>query len=305
MNILHIGAPKTGTTTLQNFLTSARERLAEKGILVPKAGWKPNGGHVGFRNSLNRSAEDDDESENIKTELTRSFEDKSTVKLICCEMLWTVAPKRVAEVYPALKKDDIKIVLYIRRQDKIIYSHYAQRVKSGRTVATLPEFVEQNFALYDYSKVAADWSTVFGEGCIVARVYEDVLATGGIVPNFLETMVSLINAGPRPIKGDTATIVAGILKGSAKLASRFANRTVSPNVTRLLLLLNRSDFSDPTKDRIREAILNNASLFETPTDEPAISEEDTRAIHEKYAESNTAFRTSYFPRSARPSLFPD
>ena len=54
--IIHIGAPKTGSTAIQNFLYDHEDDLEQLGIHYPRHGVKRGGGHVGFRQSLNNSS---------------------------------------------------------------------------------------------------------------------------------------------------------------------------------------------------------------------------------------------------------
>ena len=50
--ILHIGLPKTGTTSLQAALSENRESLLRHGVVYPETGLNGNGKHKGLLNAV-------------------------------------------------------------------------------------------------------------------------------------------------------------------------------------------------------------------------------------------------------------
>ena len=123
--LFHIGVPKTGSTALQDFLLLNREKLNEVGWSYPKIGY-----YYGNINgdSLLRSLYKKDEREfNEKMNLIVEHLQKYNV-IISCEYFF---PQPALKLFSRVKKfwDNIKAIIYLRRQDLYIESLYNQKIK--------------------------------------------------------------------------------------------------------------------------------------------------------------------------------
>lgn len=92
---IHIGSPKTGSTSLQDFLYEHKEDIKNIGITMPEEKFVRGGGHTFFRQALTRK----ESSETLASrEYHHSFFsqllDNKAIGLISSEMLWGVAPRR-------------------------------------------------------------------------------------------------------------------------------------------------------------------------------------------------------------------
>jgi len=77
--VLHIGAPKTASTYLQDLLFSHGQFLrSELNIWVPEAGFFKGRGHIGFRQSLIKKLKTGDVEENRK-QYRKAFKSKENV----------------------------------------------------------------------------------------------------------------------------------------------------------------------------------------------------------------------------------
>ena len=151
--ILHIGYNKTGTTSIQKFCHKNREiLLKEFGIYYPNTygfeahhiyscalskyfpSWVPKELRVSPPDSLFL---------NIKAEL----ETIKPQKVLMSSEFFISIPHKLNKVVEYLTTDEIKIILYIRRQDKIIESMYTQGVKS---------FEPNNFPIFLISSIDVD-----------------------------------------------------------------------------------------------------------------------------------------------------
>lgn len=178
MNIIHIGAPKTASTLIQNVLNDERDALASVGVNVPDLGWDRERGHYGFRTSLNRAVNGDPYHEALRKDFRRILSDPQETQLISTETLWPVTPISLLRVFPELS--DTQILFFCRSQEDIILSHYFQKIKGGRETRTLERFFEAEKENYDYFRLISTWEASFGPGNVHPILYEQALSEGGL-----------------------------------------------------------------------------------------------------------------------------
>ena len=88
-----------------------------------------------------------------------------------------------------LSEFDVKIVVYIRRQDEYLESVYSQAVKMGAKVpVNIMEFYKNSQPSYNYFQVLKPWSEVFGRQNIKVNIYH-----GGSSFNVIESFFQTIN----------------------------------------------------------------------------------------------------------------
>jgi hypothetical protein len=193
---LHIGTEKTGTTTIQYFLARNRKLLLEDGFLYPyspeeKDEPKFSGcTHTKLAAfSTNRlqdmhkylkisNSEDLLKFQNeFQKELTQELNQTKAKTIIfsnehCSSRL--VLKEEIEQLKKLLEPffEELKIIIYWRRQDKFLLSSYSTAVIGGRTKPfALPskEIIKQR---YDYWNILQKWESVFGKENIIVRVFE-------------------------------------------------------------------------------------------------------------------------------------
>lgn len=201
---LHIGTPKTATSSIQKFCVINRETLQSKGYCYPHA----IRDYPGI--SRNRNAhfmigpirsKGDDSVPNAKER--RVFEEgmeqvhacfqKFDNVVLSDEGLWLASgPNRVRpNLWQDLKTDAdkngyrIKVIVYLRRQDQFLSSRYNQRVKnSGYTLdweehaARAPEALGD---MLDYASKLNSMTEVFGRENICVRRFNRAEFYGGSI----------------------------------------------------------------------------------------------------------------------------
>lgn len=123
--IIHVGMPKTGTTALQDFCFQNREfLLQELKILYPKAGLLGSGHH---------KLKIDIETWNfLEEELKLEYDKYNKVLLSSEDLMINPLPKVLIQLIDRIKEIGnykISVIQYIRRQDKLIESAYAEDIK--------------------------------------------------------------------------------------------------------------------------------------------------------------------------------
>lgn len=87
-----------------------------------------------------------------------------------------------------LKAFDVKIVLYLRRQDDYLQSWYSESVKHGYSGSVESSYSSRK-GRFNYSKLVKNWADVFGKDAIVVRDCNSALiAPQGLAGDFLATV---------------------------------------------------------------------------------------------------------------------
>ena len=159
---LHIGHPKTGTTSIQNYLLQQADRLLAQGYLYPRAGRRNAAQAVHFR--LFPITYYHQDEENRAPQVLAKFREevaRHTPKavIVSCE---TSFAEDTAYLKEAFADFDVRILYYIRRQDLWIASFYAERAKYAR----MPEFrplrgMEEDW-IPDYLGALRRYAAAFG-----------------------------------------------------------------------------------------------------------------------------------------------
>ncbi|NRB19372.1 MAG: hypothetical protein HRU33_17825 [Rhodobacteraceae bacterium] len=197
---LHIGPGKSGTTTLQKFLSVNRETLRGRGYLVPKSPgplrhfklllYEFNDKRTVKQPSWkNRNPTPAD----FRREFSQQFADEirscGLPKVILSdEGLCRLNPNEIRRLQSLLSDhfDKITIISYLRRQDDHVTSRYQQVVKTGGSVLTFSEYLKGRHPQYLYADLLARWAEVFGREALVPRIFDKQAFFGGsLIADFL------------------------------------------------------------------------------------------------------------------------
>lgn len=208
--VIHIGTEKTGTTAIQRSLDAHVDLLLDTGIL-----WPPVLRH-GEDTSVACYAMDDatiDLRKRRRNLLTpeaiaafrADFEERLLRErqaappdgrvLIVNEHLSRMREvSEVARLKALVTRfaSRVRIVLYLRRQDRMMRSMYSQIIKIGSTREEVFPRFEQNtegdFTTFNYRRIADLWAGVFGAAALQIRVFEPAqLAGGDVLRDFFRT----------------------------------------------------------------------------------------------------------------------
>jgi len=208
---LHIGMPKTGTTYIQSFMRKNAVMLKENGYVYPKfditfpgIGVNRNAHFMVCRirdeeGNLLREKQSE-VFENCFAKIGELFEEYDNI-VLSEESLWNSAEKNYfnKELWADIKKKseemnfDLKIVVYLRRQDLFVQSYWAQQVKETYT-RSFEQFLtgkmHRNLKL-DYYERLSQIAEHIGKENMLVRVYEKSQyqgTDGTLISDFLETI---------------------------------------------------------------------------------------------------------------------
>ncbi len=308
--VLHIGFEKTGSTSIQAFLTDNIPRLREQGYFVPRSLSRGDG----FCNHTRLAAyaiADHKLTDDLRlhhgvncVSQTKSFREETTLRLDqeaeqatgCHTMLLssehlssrTDEPGEIVRLKALLDGfcDDIKIVAYLRSQAELLPSIYNEAVKAGfHDLDLVPDFdacderrwVTKRY--FDYATILELWSGVFGRDHVMVRLFEPgALLFGDVVQDFLFS----IHIDPSQFKG-----------------FQRLNQGLNQSAQRFLQGINRSLRALPPQDEtvIRQRVID-ILMDKARGRGRRLTLQQTDEFLSMFRESNERVRLQWFPQRA-------
>ena len=170
---LHIGQPKTATTTVQNYLAKNRDALLRSGWLYPNAARQYFAHHL-----LGNFFVDKPQFWIGKADPKQCLDDllieveKTDCKnvIMSTESLFFIS--HVDRVKEYFKDFDVVPVVGLRRQDEWIESAYKDDLKNGRISCGPDEYLQRHQSAIDYEARLNLWSEVFQRNKIIVLPFE-------------------------------------------------------------------------------------------------------------------------------------
>lgn len=286
--IIHIGAPKTGTTAIQQYLLKNREYLAEQGVLYPLGGLLKSGHHIVGAAVFPARAhrlQGRSRQEALQTSVQAIRKEIEALRpgtvILSSEYLWgNLSPDNIQPLLQPFSDCRIRVVAYLRRQDLLAQSLYIQAVKGGLSDsfrAWLRRVVASDKAGFDFHSVLSCWKNAGTSVEIVARVYEKSQLTGDICPDFLAAVCPNVTAPP-------------------SLAARTVNS--SPDrVTVELVRLVSSKIADPElRAAVRKRVLTNSPARTLFAPMNYLSTAEAVALVGRFGDSNATVARDFLAR---------
>jgi len=170
--IVHIGAPKAGSSAIQKFLLENRSTLLKLGFYYPEHRLDENGISCGHSN-LGKNLSDGDHATAAAIMQTYLMEAKKhhCTLLISTESLFDKA-ETLKEI---LGNHRCKIIAFFREPLESLYSNYNQGIKRNYLTTRLETFCQSNIDKPDdfiSGKVFEHWATIFGKAHITVLGYD-------------------------------------------------------------------------------------------------------------------------------------
>ena len=170
---LHIGTHKTGSTLIQNALAAKSNDLIKENIKYLE---KPKFFYAGLQNlkGIDKSF-----IKLVKKEVHEAFISSGCSNLaISNEALsgdYNIGYENVNNIAQnlgnALKDYEVKIIIYIRRQDDFVESMYTQKIHIGESL-TFDEYIKNiNKEYYNWYNIINSYAQYFGKDNIFVKIY--------------------------------------------------------------------------------------------------------------------------------------
>lgn len=277
---LHIGTHKTGTTSLQKFFDINKKVLDKHGILYPKTGWYHHSQHLlAFQLKGSTPNGIDTISESIWADLHKEIKkSKHQDVIISSEIFATLNAKQIESLKERLSSYDVKIYVYLRRQEELFESMYNQQVKEWRNSRKEPirHFMNNMNKLcpyFNYFQMVNNWALAFKKENIHIRPYHKKYV--------IDTVLDFVD-------------LIGLDENIQKLLKSVTNENNSVS-TKALEMIRLSKFvEDDIMVRERVFHLANKVFPSTKSNKKCLKSEQRIKITEKYAQSNEKLIRQYF-----------
>lgn len=293
---IHIGTPKTGTTSIQNFCGLNREKLKEQGVLYPIMNYhyerksvNRNGYFLTGTIKENGTRNKEKEKQVFDSELqyiVDCFKENDNI-LLSDESIWWATSTRRKGLWKDLKKHSeqhnyqIKVIVYLRRQDQFMMSRYNQRLKTD-FVASTQNFDEYFADMNGRFKCVMDYrdridniaKSISKENVIVKRFDRNYFYNGDLNQDFLNILGVKVDDSFQQLK-ETANTGISVQSGEIKrVLNRLKPITMAEN-NKLLEILNECENVLPE---------SNTSLMST---------DEVKNFMEQFVDSNESIVDEY------------
>jgi hypothetical protein len=200
---IHIGPPKTGSTTIQTQLTN--EAASERPfIYYPEAGRLNEGKPTLRRNGEKVYSEQYHVINHTNTyyallgtmvdPTSKDVLDMLTAEMEVCEHRCVVISsegffsldEQIPQLLECCGDYSIKVILYIRDPTKRIISSYKEKVRSENMTISFEKFIQQEGCLVQEPEVIERWARYVGHENIIKRLFDRVIAGPGLWTDFCE-----------------------------------------------------------------------------------------------------------------------
>lgn len=312
--VCHIGTPKTASTFLQNTFAANAAWLERNGVIYPDLGSR-DANHItlfyaaaerlhdfardhGLKNREDVLRFREDLTNRIARQVAQAPDHIHTM-LVSSENLTGNLTGRpgVGNLGEMLKPhfEEIRIVVYLRRQDDAILSMYGEFMRRGFNGATFGEFIESCFApnsltpyLY-FRRLLNMWADVFGQEALCVRLFDRAHLTGG---NILSDMMAQVFGKAVP---DLSEVVRSPEDNSSLSAPvlEFLRRMYP------FIPFRKNDGINLTRELLAAQI---NTLPSTPR--PQMSAAQSKRIMDHFRPANDWLSETFFPHLGGP-VFPD
>lgn len=198
---LHIGLPKTGTTSIQGALKENEGRLASYGLAYPKTFQASHMRHFHAYASYPQQrprtqaalgeeiADQERFVRSFKQQVARAVSSSTALRMVYSnELLGNLHTRGIGRLQELFSEffDAVEVVLYLRRQDTLELSAYLQAFKGG--YEHREKFAEPFVTRRQSNRqVIERWASAFGMESIRVRIYErQRFPEGDVVRDFLQ-----------------------------------------------------------------------------------------------------------------------
>ncbi len=286
---IHIGLPKTGSTALQRFLHHNRETLSGLGYLYP--GKNPAHHYIRYNWTDKTDSVLLAKSQNMFREIREKPNDRIIISSETMSASNENIPHTLKNLVIEELGDDleIKIIVYLRRQDHWLESRYVQNIKTTYSFVpeslkkmAFPEFLRSHRKFYnlDYYRRLEPWAGIFGETNIMVRPYEkDQFVGGSISSDFLHTIgISSCSQFSQPDKTNF-------------------NTGLSPDAVEIVRLYNKYLKSVYFKNILCNSLLRRTSSKQPFSTYTYLSPRQRFDLLSEYDESNARIAREYLCRN--------
>lgn len=248
--ILHIGAPKTGTSAIQFFLNENHKRLKSHGLYYPEHNFDPNnvsGGHASFGALLVEGRLE--EAKTLLTQWVQEAEQAGCSLLLSAEAMY----RRPESVVSLFEEHELQVFAYFRHPLESLVSNHNQSIKRHYSTLTLDDFLYKQVGVNNRGvngQVFFDWKKLLGDNQLTVRPYYfPVFHKGRIELDFLKQL-GISGWSAARFKLRKTKINTSYTEGALEI-KRLLNDLLNPEKNRESIIIDRvlQRYSDSANNR--------------------------------------------------------
>lgn len=295
---IHIGTPKTATTSLQLFFNQNRNVLLKKGISFPRIQYrfpgvrKERNGHflVGdvFLPDGKRDKEACQKLWQMGMDIIHEEFRKYDNVLLSDENLWTSSTNAKASYWNRLKEDaqehgyQIKAIVYFRRQDELAASLFFQAIKINM----------KDLAVRKWEYYKDDMTSNFLDYYTHLQKIADVIGKENVIVHIFEPKYFIGNGNT--IFSDFLDILGLPFTDEYVIYKEAANPSISGNRQEIQRIINTVlPDSDAARQMARRAAVQCEQKKDLENNYAMFSESEIKEILKKYEEGNRKIASEY------------
>lgn len=189
---LHIGLPKTATSSIQGFMSDNRAALKRKGILYPDTGRKHTAHHP-FAGALSERKFDWINALDpylLKVDLLKEIRDSGCTRVVLSSEAFSHGDRfDLEKVREFFSEWTVKIVISLRRQDEWLESVVRDNMKTGaERTSSVEDVTIHRKASVDFASRIETWASHFGGENIIVNIFDPKASDKPVEQSFLETI---------------------------------------------------------------------------------------------------------------------
>jgi DNA-binding transcriptional ArsR family regulator len=267
--IMHVGTPKTGTTSIQKFLISQTDTLNRNGVFAVKSGRMLYGNHLLLPL---RHPPDPEVYDQLRRELAV---DERDVAVISSEHLYYGKEASLASLAEITSNYDREIVLYVRPQNRIIEETFLEWVKTNDQ--QYRNGIEGLFAAHRRQFLYAEKIDMLKSVFAAARFHVRAFLPEIRRVNLVEEFANLIN-----------------VSGESTETQIFENPGLHPLLYPVVQELDRNQLRTENRQKLIAELSALSRHLKKTRDVSLITEEIQSKIIEFYEESNARLTDAWF-----------
>jgi len=309
---IHIGSHKTGTTSIQRYLSRHRDTLAKQGIWYPHISElldskKNSRSHLNIARSLERSKRGRLYSETELREMFKALVAKSTnydSTILSAEAFWRIGfikpPENCEErdeyeIRTWKSKSDsiarirsllgdtnrIRIVATLRERSAYLQSSYSEFILATQWQRNIKNFLHYIQHISDYKRQLEAWQAQFP---VTTLSYESLCANNSLPANFTRALAGQFNDPSEPSEEQKMHNLSHPI--ACVFFKRYLNRLSSLSVQ------NRNQIYDKAR-RLFQRPSNNQTVKSLQSINSWLSAKEIRSLRLKYIEEDNFIRAHF------------
>ncbi|MFZ9858666.1 MAG: hypothetical protein ACO3F2_10115 [Roseiflexaceae bacterium] len=313
---LHIGAGKTGTSTIQSWLKQNQQNLHDQGYLIFDSDFSPNPVNNMMSNQqmfFQRVQQDQENGKSIfQSQLRNNIdymrENNYHSAIISAELILVSFPQLSTWIAPFIDECNWKIIAYVRNQPQYLISAWKEW---GYWQYNFDEMFQKTKHMNaNWYKLLDNWSQVFGTDRIYVGIFDkQCLVNESIIEDFakatnvahlIEDSSTEIKANPS-LNNKTALLLSNIRKHNLQ---RVSKNYIKPNRSNYT---SQKEFRDANREYFRELretfqtkqiFINSARITSTQEHDSSLSlatQAQLDFIYDQFKDSNAELIATYRP----------